>query len=327
MNEVKLEIPERVGIKEKELNELKKEESKAEFVYFPGYDDIKNDIIENQERINSNKKEESEIYLENINKFISLLEKVDTEKINKQLYFSYIKYIFHLLNLIKDFYFFKKKFKAIFMYIQFIDEKELFELLEDIIDNNSLTENYCLLAIIKNYYSKMKEFYYEAFESNKPHEKEKELDYIKKCEEYLKLIENLLKKLPFPKLIKQGLEKEINLFPLKIEIRKFLLNYKTTNDPLSNPQQIALDYGIKIGNNISFFFNEIELLSKINKKLEDKNKELSLLNEDDAKELYEILKFRSPREMKFQKKKSEEDFKEEIKRYSKNYNNKKKEPK
>ena len=140
------------------------------------------DIIENQKRINSNKKEESEIYLEKINKFISLLEKVDTEKINKQLYFPFIKYIFHLLNLIKDFDFFKKKFKAIFMYIQFIDEKELFELLEDIIDNNSLTENFCLLAIIKNYYSKMKEFYYEAFESNRPHEKEKELDYIKKCE-------------------------------------------------------------------------------------------------------------------------------------------------
>ena len=307
-NEEKLEIPEIVGIKEKELNELKREELKAELVHFPGYDNIRNNIIENQERINSNIKEIPKLYLENINMYISLLEKVDSKNIDKQLYFSFIKYIFSLLNYIEDPDLFKKRFKAIFIIIQFIDEKELFELLEDISDNK-LTYHYCLTVIIKNYYSKMKEFYFRAFEKNKQHEIEKDLQNINACEKCLKFIENLLKKLPFPELIKEGLKTEISLFPLKIEIRRFLLN----KDAFSDPQKKALDYGNKIDNNI-FFFNEIEELSEINIRLKEKKKKrISLNGEDDAQELYHLLKFNGPRKLNIQIIKSEKDFKEEIK--------------
>ena len=204
---------------------------------------------------------------------ISLLEKIDSEKINKQIYFPFVKYIFSLLNLIKDPYLFKKKFKTVFLNIQFIDEKELFELLEDITDN-SLSEHYCLTSVIKYYYSKMKEFYFKTFDSNEPDKEEKKFENIYKCEKYLKLIENLLEKLPFPKLIKQGLKTEINLFPLKIEIRRFLLNCETKQYSRSESQRMALNYGNKIGDDILFFYNEINQLSKINYLVKNEQKYL-----------------------------------------------------
>ena len=81
-----------------------------------------------------------------INELISLEEKSETEKINKDIYISYIKYIFSLIKLFlkndqissEESELLKSKFKNIFLLVQFINDSILFELLEDIQDNNSI---------------------------------------------------------------------------------------------------------------------------------------------------------------------------------------------
>ena len=148
--------------------------------------------------------------------------------------------------------------------------------------------------------------------------KKKKFENIYKCEKYLKLIENLLEKLPFPKLIKQGLKTEINLFPLKIKIRRFLLYCETNYYSPSESQAMALNYGNKIGDDILFFYNEINQLSKINYLVKNEQK-ISLKGKDDADELYHLLKFNAPRNLHPPEIKSEKDFTEEIKIYSKNF--------
>ena len=300
--EVKIEIPEIAGIEEKELNNLKNEELEAELVIFPDYDSIRNNIVENQEKIKSDK-----IYEENINMLTSLLKKVKPETINKQLYLPYIRYIFSLLNLIKNPNLLKKKFKDLLINIQFIDEKELLEILEDSADNN-LIEHYFLSAVIKYYYSKMKEFYLKS--------------QLNECKERLEFIEKLLQKIPYADLIKE-LKTEIDLFRLKIEIREFLLNYEAYTSSIAKEK--AEDYKKKIGNNYSFFYNEIEQLSKINNQFEDIQKRISsrIDGKNDANELMYLLKFKFPK-IKTPQKKSEEDFRNEIETYINQYDKNKK---
>ena len=312
-NYEKIEIPEFIGIEQNELNKLIKEEFESEIVYFPGYNNLRNNIIENQERIiKSNKKEAENINCENIDSLINLLK---NEEVNKQLYFSYIIYIFSLLNNINDPDLKKEKFEKIFRNIQCnIEEKEILELLEFITDD-ILIEDYCSLFLIKYFYSKMKEFYYIT-------QKEKKIDLnlleLKKCEKYLNLIKLLEEKLTFHKLIEKGYEIEIKNFQLKINIRCFLLNHKANKYTEKEAIEKALSFRNKIDDeNIYVLFEEEKELSKIcSPSLTEKKRK-----DDDADELILLLKLRPAKRppknkiINFIKSYIEEEIKEFIYKY------------
>ena len=145
---------------------------------------------------------------------------------------------------------------------------------------------------------------------------------LNECKERLEFIEKLLQKIPYADLIKE-LKTEIDLFRLKIEIREFLLNYEAYTSSIAKEK--AEDYKKKIGNNYSFFYNEIEQLSKINNQFEDIQKRISsrIDGKNDANELMYLLKFKFPK-IKTPQKKSEEDFRNEIETYINQYDKNKK---
>ena len=87
----KLEIKEKEGIKQNELQNIKTQANNSKLINFSGYNNIKDKIIEKQEKLNLVQKESKDLYLDMINELISLEEKSETEKINEDIYISYIK--------------------------------------------------------------------------------------------------------------------------------------------------------------------------------------------------------------------------------------------
>lgn len=98
-NFAKLEIKEKEGIEQNELQNIKTQMNNSKLINFPGYKNIKDKILQKQEKLNLIQKESKDLYLDMINEFISLEEKSETEKINEDIYISYIKYIFSLTKL------------------------------------------------------------------------------------------------------------------------------------------------------------------------------------------------------------------------------------
>ena len=188
--------------------------------------------------------------------------------------------------------------------VQFINDSILFELLEDIQDNNSIYQ-YCLSFIIENYSSKMKELYF------KPTPK------FKECRNYLKISKKLYGKITDPKAIEPGIKTEIELFEVRIKIKEFILDLEKGKINSLEANKMALLFKMDVSNNISFFYNEIKELSKINKQFEDiKDLKQKLNKTNDAEYLYEKIKFCPPkRRLPFIKIKSEEDINEEIKKF------------
>ena len=171
------------------MNILKNEENISNLIDFPDYNNIRDKIIEKQGKINLDDEKFKILYLDIIKDLISLAEKVDSENINKEINISYIKYIFSLAKLYlknnnnisnNDSNLLINIFKNIFSSTQFIkniNDIILFELLEEIHDNNIIYQN-CLAEIINNYNSKTKELYY------------RDISEIEKCIDIQKLLKN-----------------------------------------------------------------------------------------------------------------------------------------
>ena len=266
-NTARIIIKEKEGIKENELEKIKNKVNQTKIMNIPGYNDIKDDVLRLQEKINYGNGELKDFYLDLINDLInidSLEEKIESEEIYKNIYIPYIKYIFSLAKILfknynVEYETFKEKFRKIFLYIQFIDDRILFELLEDMEDNTTIYQ-YCLVFIIENYNSKMKELYFEQIKKSK---NDNIYPDFKKCRNYLKINQKLLKKITDSKAIEQGIKTEVELYEIKFQIQEFLFKYKRGEIGKSDAGEIALSFKEKIIQNTSFFQTEKEELSNI----------------------------------------------------------------
>ena len=319
-NTAKIIIKEKEGIKENELIDIKNKVNQTKIMNIPGYNDIKDDVLRLQEKINFGNGELKDFYLDLINDLVNidyLEENIESEEIYKKIYIPYIKYIFSLAKILfKDYNveyeIFKIKYRKIFLFIQFLDDRILFELLEDMEDNTTIYQ-YFLAFMIENYNSKMKQLYFDQIKKLK---NDNIYPDFKKCRNYLKINQKLLKKINDSNVIEQGIKAEIDLYEIKFQIQEFLVKYKKGDINKSDSINIALGFEEKIIKNISFFHTEKEDLSNI---VTIQNEKYD--NIDDSKHIYNLVKF-SPPVVKFcpyGQIKSEKDIEEEIMLFIKNF--------
>ena len=264
-SEIKLKLKEPNGFEEEKFEKLKEKENKSETLEFPGYEAIRDNILENQSKINLDKEKEGSIYFDSLNKFLTLVsneKEFILEEINGQLYISYVKYIFNFAKeYFKNYYvtpeqceILKEKFKDIVIFIVFlynekndlnndqnnndiisIDEFYPIYKNQDIgknIINNTLFEllDYLIDNIIIHQYflSAIIEFYNSILKEIYLNS-DKSDDFnseLEKCEKIQEITEKLLMKIENPNAISKGIQKEITLYKLKIKIKKFLHEYK-----------------------------------------------------------------------------------------------------
>ena len=86
------------------------------------------------------------------------------------------------------------------------------------------------------------------------------------------------------------------MFESRIKIREFIFDFEKGNINSLEVEQKALLFKKDISNNISFFYNEIKGLSKINRQFENiKELKYKFDKENDEKYLYLEVKFCSPK--------------------------------
>ena len=114
------------------------EENNSQIINFPYYDKIRDKVIEKQILLDSLKNKEKELYLDILNWLFSLVSpeiQNELEKINSQIYLSYIKYIFSFAKLLfkndeisleyEDLEILKKKFLEVILFIQFFNGEKI----------------------------------------------------------------------------------------------------------------------------------------------------------------------------------------------------------
>ena len=140
MNEKKIQIKleEPKGFPQDILKNLINEENNSQIINFPYYDKIRDKVIEKQILLDSLKNKEKELYLDILNCLFSLVSpeiQNELEKINSQIYLSYIKYIFSFAKLFfkndeisleyEDLEILKKKFLEVILFIQFFNGEKI----------------------------------------------------------------------------------------------------------------------------------------------------------------------------------------------------------
>ena len=234
---------------------------------FPGYEEIRGYILENQSKINLVKGiEGSSIYYDILNKFLTLVSREKEfilEEINGQLYISYVKYIFNFANEyfnncvvdLEQCEILKEKFKDIFNFVIFLynDKNDLNnsqnnmyiisidkfypiyknqDIGKNIINNTlfELLDNLYDLNIIHQYFLSAIIESYNSIMKEIYLNIDKSNDFnneLEKCEKIQEKTEKLLKKIHNPNVISEGIKKEITLYKLKIKIKKFLYEYES----------------------------------------------------------------------------------------------------
>ena len=265
------------GLSDK-LDELIKETENIHEIELEEYNDIKDYVIDEEEKIfNINNNEEAqEINSKLINTLAGFIMLITKKIDKKKIVISYIKYYFLKVmkflennNEEKIISNFDENLNLILEEIQFNSTDLIIEIIEIFVDNEKLYSK-CLIQLLSNYFEKItKEFYEVNFILKKePNNFDKALDILKELKERIKFAEKFCEK-PIEKdkpskNNKMSIQNKIKELSIKIDVKEIIINnYKNPVD-----------------------FNIIGEREKVENLLEQYQKCIS----NDAKDLFELEK-------------------------------------